>query len=213
MYCPAAFAMTDAQVAAALVTQHPLATLVYPTADGLAAEHLPLQLLIAEDGRWRLVGHMAKANPLWRQLPASLLVIFQGPDHYISPSAYPSKAVDGKAVPTWNYVAVHCHGTARALTDAEQLIPLLAALTAQHEAGREAPWQLDEAPAGYIEQLVGAIVGIEIDVSHWQGKAKVSQNQSEANRQGVVQLLTAEAAASKATTMAAWVTHRGKGSA
>lgn len=114
------------------------------------------------------------------------MAVFQGPEAYVSPSWYPSKAVHGKVVPTWNYAVVHAHGIARVFDDRTQLLALLTRLTALHEGPLAQPWQVADAPADYIETMLGAIVGIEILVQRWEGKWKVSQNRTDDDRQGVV---------------------------
>jgi transcriptional regulator len=130
---------------------------------------------------------MARANPQWRELDAqSVLVVFRGPDAYVSPSLYATKRQTGKVVPTWNYVMVQARGTARLRDHGDWLTPQLKALTAGREAGRPQPWSVADAPPDYIEAQKKAIVGIEIEIAAIEGKWKVSQNQPEANRRSVV---------------------------
>ena len=133
-----------------------------------------------------LRGHVARANPVWREAAgAQVLAAFQGPQAYITPSWYPSKAASAKVVPTWNYAVVHARGTLRVTEDAAWLRALVGRLTDVHEASRAHRWQVDDAPADYIEQMLRAIVGIEIEITSLQGKWKVSQNRSAADRAGV----------------------------
>lgn len=200
MYLPAHFEERRPEPLHALMRHQPLATLVTLDAQGQPdANHIPLHLELGPgDGPLgRLCGHVARANPLWREAAAQrteVLAIFHGPAAYISPAWYPSKAQDGRVVPTWNYVVVHAHGQLRAVDgDRAWLRQQLTALTAQQEAGLpHTPWQLDEAPADYLERMLGAIVGLELTVTRLVGKWKVSQNHSASNRAGVVAGLTAQ---------------------
>jgi transcriptional regulator len=191
MYNPAHFKEDNPQALHDLMTQHPLATLVTVGSHGLNVTHLPL----LHDGRAGafgvLRGHMAKANPQWSDVTAGMqaLAIFTGPQHYISPNWYPSKAEHGKVVPTWNYVVVHARGPMRVIHDATWLKQNVSDLTAAHEASLPNPWSIEDAPAGYVENLVNAIVGIEITIETLEGKWKASQNRPEADRLGVIAAL------------------------
>jgi transcriptional regulator len=135
---------------------------------------------------------VARANPVWRDSSADALVIFQGADRFISPSWYPTKQETQKVVPTWNYVVVHAHGTARFIDDTGWLRGHLEALTVEHEGKRPAPWHITDAPADYIEAMVKGLIGVEIPVARLSGKWKISQNRSERDRRGVVEGLTLE---------------------
>ncbi len=141
-----------------------------------------------------VVTHMAKGNPQWREIEpdAAALLIVAGPEAYISPSWYATKAEHGKVVPTWNYSAVHLTGTARVHEDPEWLRTAVTELTDLHEHSREHPWQPTDAPARYIEGQLRAIVGIEITVIRVDAKAKLSQNRSDADQQGVIDALRSE---------------------
>jgi transcriptional regulator len=143
---------------------------------------------VPANGLVRLVGHVARANRLWHEHPAEVpvLAIFHGPQAYVTPSWYPGKQAHGKAVPTWNYVAVHVRGHLRVVDDADWLRAQLDALVLEHEASFVDPWQVTDAPADYIEKMISAIVGIEIEIIAMQGKWKLSQNQPTANRAGVI---------------------------
>ena len=136
----------------------------------------------------RLRCHVARANPIWQQVSADhqVLVVFRGEEGYVSPSWYAAKQEHGKVVPTWNYAAVHAYGVATAVHDAAWLRRMVEDLTNRHEHGRPDPWQVSDAPAEYVEKLLGAIVGVEIPVTRLIGKWKLSQNRSTADRQGVV---------------------------
>ncbi len=186
MYCPAHFEETRLPVLHDLVHQHPLATLVTQGANGLSAEHVPLLLRPGTGGQDLLVGHVARGNPLAQAHLAEVLVVFQGPQCYVSPNWYASKPDSGQVVPTWNYAVVHAKGTLRTLDDAGWKRTLLNELTQTHEQAQPHPWAVDDAPEPYIERLLGAIVGIEIQVHALNGKWKVSQNQPAANRVTVV---------------------------
>jgi transcriptional regulator len=183
MYLPVHFEETRTPVLHDLLRAHPLATWVVQGADGLVVNHIPF-LIDADRGPFgTLVGHVARANPVWRQLAASVAV-FQGPQAYVSPNWYPSKHAHGKAVPTWNYAVVHAHGTPRAVDSRDALLDIVTRLTQAHEAGQAAPWAVSDAPADFIEQMLKAIVGIEMPIERLVGKWKVSQNRSEADRLG-----------------------------
>lgn len=189
MYLPKHFEQTDKQALAALMRKHPLATLVTVQDSAPTADHLPLEY-DAEAGLLR--GHVARANPLWRLAAGqAVLAVFTGPQVYVTPSWYASKAETHKVVPTWNYTVVHAHGRLRVVDDAPWLHALVSRLTAHHETPRPAPWAVDDAPADYVQQMLGAIVGIEIPVERLLGKWKVSQNRSDADRQGVASGLAA----------------------
>ena len=188
MYLPSHFAESDRAVLHRLMQKHPLSTLTTLTSSGLNADHIPLLLSPDEGAHGVLRGHVARANPVWREhVPESgVLAIFQGSDAYISPGWYPSKKENGKAVPTWNYAVVHAAGSLRVVDDIEWLRTQLTRLTAHHEAAMPRPWSLTDAPADYIDKMLGAVVGIEIVITSLTGKWKVSQNQPVQNHAGVV---------------------------
>ncbi|WP_024694915.1 FMN-binding negative transcriptional regulator [Pseudomonas syringae] len=187
MYTPAAFSDNETPRLHEQMQQTRLAILVTWSEDGLQASHLPLLLREEQGIHGTLYGHLAKANPQWRQLDscAEALVIFPGEDAYVSPSYYPSKAEHGQVVPTWNYVAVHAYGKAETFTDAPRLRQLLSDLTAKHESDRAQPWSIDDAPAEYIAKMLGAIVGFALPVQRLEGKRKLSQNRSATDMAGV----------------------------
>ena len=199
MYQPAHFRQQDPAALHALMRAHPLATLVRLGADGLAADVMPLEFDPAAGEHGTLRGHVARANPLWREADGqSVLVVFHGAQGYVSPGWYPTKAENGRAVPTWNYAVVQARGTLRAVQDAAWLRAELGRLSSRHEAAVGGNWSLDDAPAEYVEKLLAAIVGIEIPVASLEGKFKLSQNQPAVNRDGVeagLQALGAPAAA------------------
>ena len=186
------FQQTDAAALHALVRAQPLATLVVTHEGALHANHIPLFLDPERGPHGTLVGHVARANGVCPLLPAQAVAVFHGPQAYVSPSWYPSKAVDGKQVPTWNYAAVHAHGTLSAFDDPARLHAVLHTLSEQHEAHRAEPWRITDAPPDYIDRMLRAIVGIELAVERWEGLWKLSQNRTEADRAGVVRGLRAE---------------------
>ena len=195
MYNPSQFEETRPAVLHALMAQHPLACVVVNTPDSLVADHIPLLLRTNHTGATTLVGHVARANPLWQPSgdgqPREVMAIFQGASSYISPNWYATKADGGKVVPTWNYAVVHAHGSLSAMHDADWKLALLNQLTQIHESSQPHPWTVADAPTDYIERLLASIVGIEIPVARLQGKWKVSQNQPAANQQGVLAGLSA----------------------
>ena len=197
MYIPASNAESRPEVMHDFMDAHPFAVLVTASADGLYATHLPLVLDRARGPHGTLEGHVARANPHHRQTLAAAegLVIFSPPNAYITPSWYPAKAEHGRVVPTWNYVAVHAYGPVHFRDDHAFLRRHLEALTARHEAGRDAPWAVGDAPADFIGALERAIVGVEVPITRLEGKWKMSQNRSAADIDGVVRGLASSPAA------------------
>jgi transcriptional regulator len=178
------FANDDPAAWQALMAEHPLG-IWFGAHDGeFRADHIPFLFDATKGPHGTLLAHVSRANPVWRHLGRSL-VVFHGPQAYVSPNWYASKADHGKVVPTWNYAVVHVHGTARAVEDRDELLALITRLTATHEQGQAHPWQVSDAPADYIDKLLRAIVGIEITVERIEGRWKMSQNRSEADRAGV----------------------------
>ena len=200
MYLPAHFEESRAEVLHALMREHPLGLLVtqaQPPADGGAAHidanALPFHFDADRGPHGTLRAHVARANPVWHtaRTDADVLVVFQGPQTYVSPGWYATKKDTGKVVPTWNYVLVEARGRLVVRDDAAWVHTLVSTLTDTHEATQPTPWKVTDAPADYIAATLRAIVGIEIELTSLQGKWKVSQNRSEADRAGVVQGLTA----------------------
>ena len=187
----------------------PLVTLVTLAPEGPEVNHIPLILHADEGPQGVLRGHVARVNPVWRNLQEmreveESIAVFKAADHYISPSWYPSKRQDPRTVPTWNYVVVHAHGTVKVRDDPEWLRAHLEALTDQQEAGRVDRWRVSDAPEEFLEKLRGAIVGIEFTITRLDGKVKASQNRSAEDRAGVVQGLLMEDSEA-ASIMARWV--------
>jgi len=181
MYTPKHFEETRVDALHGLIRAYPFATLVTHAAAGLVANHLPFELV---DGV--LHGHVARGNELAQLDGAEVLLIFQGPDGYISPNWYPSKHETGREVPTWNYAVVHVHGRLRMIDDALWLRRLLETLTDHHEATQPKPWQVGDAPEDHIEKSLRAIVGLEVAIDRIDGKFKLSQNHPTRNRAGVI---------------------------
>ena len=189
MYNPSHFEEKRLDVLHALVRAQPLSTLVTLSPDGLVANHIPLYLRVDGSPFGTLAGHVARSNPLWREtdLDVQVLVIFQGPQAYISPSWYATKQEHGKVVPTWNYAVVHAKGTLTIRDDPVWIRAQLNELTGQQEATSPKPWAVDDAPRDYTDKMISALVGIEIPIASLSGKWKVSQNQTAVNRASVVQ--------------------------
>jgi transcriptional regulator len=187
MYLPKHFAEDDIAEMHALMRARPLATLVSHGPDGLDANHVPLLLADAAP-HGKLQGHVARANPLWQpgRVTGEVLVVFHGDESYISPSGYATKAEHGKVVPTWNYTAVHAYGELRVIDDPDWIFAQVSALTATSEAALPQPWAVTDAPADYIDKMLGAIVGIEITITGLHGKWKVSQNQPAVNQASLI---------------------------
>jgi transcriptional regulator len=187
MYQVDAFREERIDVMHSLMRKHRFSTLVTVN-DGLPeANHLPLLIDPEPLPRGSLRGHVARANPVWRQAGGQeVLAIFHGPQVYVTPSWYPSKSEAGRVVPTWNYAVVHAYGPLVVHDDRDWLHALLTQLTDQQEATLPLPWRVDDAPADYLERMLGGIVGIEIPLTRLMGKWKVSQNRSAVDRAGVV---------------------------
>jgi transcriptional regulator len=187
MYSPQQFDEPRLNVLHDLIRSHPLGTLVILAGTELSANHIPFLIRANADGNGTLCGHVAKANPVWKQIGGVVeaLVVFQGPESYITPSWYPSKHADGRAVPTWNYAVVHAYGQPRAIEDAGWLLEHVTQLTGAHEAGQALPWQVTDAPPDFTQRMLSRIVGIEIPIARLQGKWKVSQNRKLGDRLGV----------------------------
>ena len=183
------------------LTAHVPGTLVTHGPDGFRASILPMLFSPADGPHGILRGHLARANPQWREIEAALaagvdgagealgaeaLAMFDGPDAYVSPAWYEEKRLTGKVVPTWNYVTIQAHGTITTRHEVDWLIPHVAALVARHESGRPHPWALADAPEDYVRSQARAIVGLELHVTRLEAKAKLSQNRSEADVLGAI---------------------------
>lgn len=193
MYNPAHFTVADTLALHDLIRQYPLGMLVSHCDGALDANHLPCELLEGEDGRTTLIAHVARANPLWQQLrdDDAVLVVFRAEEGYISPNWYPSKHEAHRQVPTWNYRVVHAHGTVTVRQDEKFLLGVTGRLTRTHEARTQAQvpqahpaWKMGDAAPDYLQQMLGAIVGLEIHVTRLEGKFKLGQNRSPADLRG-----------------------------
>lgn len=192
MYQPPLFRENNLETQHALIRAHPLGLLISAGPEGPVANALPFHLEPGLSEKGTLQVHLAKANPQWRDIAngAPVLVVFQGPDSYVTPSWYATKRETGKVVPTWNYAMVQVRGVARIVDDADWLRTQIAALTGEHESPRSAPWAVDDAPEDFIRSQVKGIIGIEIDIATIEGKWKVSQNRSANDIAGVVDGMT-----------------------
>jgi transcriptional regulator len=205
MYTPAQFKIEDVAEVHALMRAHPFAILITQGAEGLAATHLPTVLKVDEASpQGRIECHLARPNPQWKTYAAGTeaLMIFQGVEAYIRPGWYPSKADHGKAVPTWNYAAVHAYGALRVMNDKAWLLVHVGELSGQQEAPYAAPWSLADAPESYLEVMARGIVGLTLEIARLEGKMKMSQNRDLRDRTGVVQGLSDRAEAGDAETAA-----------
>ena len=194
MYVPNHFKEEDQEKLQQYIRDYGFGLLVIADDEGIEANHVPFHL---SSGSGSSLGylqcHLARNNPVWQRMQngARVLAVFQGPDAYVSPSWYPSKAETGRVVPTWNYLAIHVQGRAQIIQDSNWLKHHLNQLTNQHEGQMVTPWSVDDAPADFTARLVQAIVGVEIKIETLTGKLKASQNQPEKNRVGVKAALEA----------------------
>ena len=188
MYLPSHFEETRVEILHGLIRAHPLGALVTFEADGLNANHIPFEIDPDPEPLGTLRAHVARANPVWHEFSREVepLVIFQGPQGYITPSWYPSKKETGKVVPTFNYIVVHAYGTMRVVEDADWLRKFVGGLTDRFEAPRAQPWAVSDAPDDFVTMQLRAIVGVEIQLTRLIGKWKTSQNRPAADQLGVV---------------------------
>jgi len=191
MYVPAHFEENRRDVLDALIAAQPFGSLITHGSSGLDANHIPFEFEPANGPFGTLRAHVARTNPVWREAAAApdTLVIFQGPAAYISPTWYPSKHETHRQVPTWNYIVVHAHGRIVVHDDENYVRGVVARLTRKMEAGESVPWKMGDAPADYLTQMLGAIVGIEIAVTKLVGKWKLSQNKAGADIRGAADTL------------------------
>lgn len=199
MYLPPHFAASHTD-ALALIRQYPLGALVHLHSGGLDANHIPWELEMPEGGPARLIGHVARANPLCTQLHdgAAVLVIFQAEQAYVSPNWYPSKHTTHRQVPTWNYRVVHVHGTMRLHDDRKWVLGAVGKLTRTHEARAQSalpqaagPWKIKDAPPDYLDAMLAHIVGIEVVIERIEAKFKLSQNRSAEDRNSAAEAVSA----------------------
>lgn len=192
MHIPSSFRLHEESELLDFIVSYPLAALVTQANGQLNASHLPF-LTRPDADSLVLASHINRANKIWQQCQPNdeVLLIFTGPDAYISPNFYPSKQRDGKAVPTWNYSAVHVRGKIQFIHEPSWLIGFLSELSDHHEqrqkqVKQQKPWHMSDAPDGYIEKLCKAIVGVEVMVESIEGQMKYSQNKTSEDFSGVV---------------------------
>jgi transcriptional regulator len=194
MYRPPLFQEDRLDVLHALVRTHPLGTLITIGANGLDANLIPFTVDPGRGEKGTLRAHLAKANDQIKALrdSAEALVVFQGPESYITPSWYASKHEHGKVVPTWNYVVVQAWGTPQVIDDPEWLRTQIGELTRKQEGTRATPWDVTDAPESFVDSQIRGIIGLEIPIARLEGKWKVSQNRPEADRRTVIEGLRSE---------------------
>jgi transcriptional regulator len=194
MYQPPHFREDRLAVQHALIRAHPLGLLITAGLAGLQANQVPMLIDSDASENGTLRAHLARANPQLQELASAgeCLVVFQGPQRYITPSWYATKLETGKVVPTWNYITVHAWGRPQVIDDAAWLRKQVGELTASNENARSSPWAVDDAPADFIASQLRAIVGIDIPITRIEGKWKVSQNRPAADREGVIAGLRGE---------------------
>ena len=187
MYQPVHFREDRLDVQHALIRSHPLGLLITAGPSGLQANPIPFLVDTAASERGTLRAHLARANPQLAELAAvaECLVVFQGPQHYITPSYYATKRESGKVVPTWNYITVHAWGRPQVMDDAAWLRRQIDDLTRHNEAARPVAWNVSDAPDAFVAAQVRGIVGLEIPIARIEGKWKVSQNRTAADQVGV----------------------------
>lgn len=181
MYVPASFAQTDTARLHEFMRRHSFAVLTTQGVGGLVAGHLPLLLDPDAGPHGHLIGHMARANPQWRDVRGEAMVVFSGPHAYVSPAWYEEPGT----VPTWNYVAVHAYGTFRLVEGRDGLLDILRRTVTAYESPRAEPWAFDESEP-HVEPMLGAIVGFRIEIARLEGKWKMSQNHPEGRRRKVI---------------------------
>lgn len=201
MYTPKQFEESDQEALRELIRAAPLATFITNGSDGLVANHIPFVLSGEDFASSELQAHIPRANPLCDLLSAGqkCLAIFHGPEGYISPSYYATKAKHGKVVPTWNYAVVHIHGHAEILEDSAWVRRQMELLTSLCEGARDAPWSISDAPPEFVERLAESVVGIRMTMERIEGKTKASQNQPVENQQSVLRSLDRERPEDKLT--------------
>ena len=192
MYTPKSYREERLEVLHALMAAHPLGALVRMGEDGLCADHLPFEIAppTPDAPFGTLRAHVARANPLWRTDGVDTMVIFQGPQAYITPAWYAEKELSGEEVPTFDYAVVHAHGKLKVIDEPAWLLDFLTRLTNRHEADQPQPWQVGDAPPAYIDKLLKAIAGIEIPLARLEGKWKMEQKNSLQDRTRVARELT-----------------------
>ena len=202
MHQPKSFQLKETQQILDIIRNNSLATIVSVSSSGLVGNHIPM-IMVQRGDQYFLQGHVAKPNNIWKDYDdtVDVLAMFNGPDAYISPNWYPSKHIDHKEVPTWNYVTAHVSGSMQFYQDKDWLKTHLNKLVDQNEKTQPVPWKVSDAPEDYIDKMLNAIVGLEIEIKTLTGKSKMSQNHPDANRQGVIKGLQAQ----DKPNMAKWI--------
>jgi len=193
MYMPAHFAIKNPEVLHRIIREHPLGALVTLGPDGLDANHIPFEMDVTQGALGLLTAHVARANPVWQQCRdgAEVLVVFRGNESYISPNWYPSKHESHRQVPTWNYEVVHVHGRLAVMDEQRFVRGVVARLTRTHEAAEPVPWKMGDSAPEYIDGMLKAIVGIQVEITRIEGKAKLSQNREARDRLSAADTLLA----------------------
>ncbi len=193
MYVPAHFDEPRTEVLHDLIRTHPFGMLVTHGASGLDANHIPFELDARQGAMGVLNAHVARANPVWQDVSSGdeVLVVFRAADAYVSPNWYPSKHEFHKQVPTWNYIVAHAYGRIAIRDDERFVRGVVARLTRVHEASQPAPWKMTDSPTDYIDTLLKAIVGLEIEITRLVGKSKLSQNKDARDLRGAGDALKA----------------------
>ena len=188
MYIPTQFAEPRVEELHRIVRENSLGILVTTTASGLGADHLPFLLDADQGSSGVLTAHVARANPVWREVREGdkVLVVFRGVQGYISPNWYPGKQETHRYVPTWNYEVVHAHGTIHIRDEEKFVRGVVARLTRQHEAEQLQPWKMGDAPPDYLAEQLKHIVGIEVRLTHLEGKRKLNQHHQAQDREGAI---------------------------
>lgn len=194
MYVPHHFDESRPEQLHALIAQHPLGILVTQGPNGLDANHVPFELETREGSLGILHTHVARANPVWRDIASGdeVLVVFRAVDAYVSPNWYPSKHEHHRQVPTWNYLVAHAHGRVTVRDDERYVRGVVGRLTKHHEASQPRPWKMGDSSPAFINELIASIVGLEIGITRLVGKAKLSQNKETRDVLGAAQALKAQ---------------------
>ena len=210
MYVPAHFEESRPDRLHELIAKHPLGILVTQGASGLDANHLPFDLEVHAGSLGVLHTHVARANPLWRDIASGdeVLVVFRAADAYVSPNWYPSKHEHHRQVPTWNYMVAHAHGRVTVHDDERYLRGLVGRLTKHHEAAQPRPWRMGDSSPTFINEMLASIVGLEIGITRLVGKSKLSQNKETRDALGAAHALKAQGHDAIADAMLARIAER-----
>jgi transcriptional regulator len=210
MYVPRHFEESRLEHLHDLIVTHPLGILVTQGTGGLDANHLPFELEPREGSLGVLHTHVARANRVWQDVASGdeVLVVFRAADAYISPNWYPSKHEQHRQVPTWNYIVVHAHGRVTVRDDERYLRGLVGRLTRRHEASQPRPWRMGDSPQAFINEMLAAIVGLEVQITRLVGKSKLGQNKDTRDMRSAAEALKAQGDDAIADAMLARVAER-----